>query len=158
MKRSLKWGILQGVPLLVLSWGCSPTVKVVTPEPVRIHIRMDVEVKTPKLVAPKPVETVAERRRMRMGEVQQLKNARVIGENRDGFLSIVQPPKDPAYAAYAKKIVEEENRDRLELYLANAKTQSRALEVIQEEYAQRWRERAFPGEWIQLPDGTWKQK
>jgi uncharacterized protein YdbL (DUF1318 family) len=138
--------------------GCSPTVKVVTPEPVRIQVNMEVRVKTPKLEAPKTVETVAERRRMRMGEVQKLKNARIVGENRDGFLSIVQQPKDPAYAAYAQKIVEEENRDRLELYIANAKTQSKALEVVEEEYAQRWRERAFPGEWIQLPDGTWRQK
>jgi hypothetical protein len=30
--------------------------------------------------------------------------------------------------------------------------------MIESDYAQLWRDRAFPGEWIQKEDGTWTQK
>lgn len=93
-----------------------------------------------------------------MGEVQNLKNDRVVGENRLGFLTIVRLPEDPGYAAYAQKIVRAENRDREVLYVQIAKREKEPLQVVEGEYSLLWREHAFPGEWIQLKAGEWVEK
>ncbi len=93
-----------------------------------------------------------------MGEVQNLKNDRVVGENRLGFLTIVRLPEDPGYAAYAQKIVRAENRDREVLYLEIAKREKEPLQVVEEKYSLLWREHAFPGEWVQRNRGDWLEK
>jgi len=142
--------------------GCAPTVNLATPEPVKVDVgvRLDVYQKT----APSKVKEeqsnlqIASNRRLRSGEIQNLKNDGVAGENRDGYLDFKKQPQDPKYLAYAKGIVSEENADRAALYLANAQTQSKPLELIERDYAQLWRDRAFPGEWVQKEDGTWTQK
>jgi uncharacterized protein YdbL (DUF1318 family) len=123
-------------------------------------VRLDIYQKTPTAKASdeQSAITVAKNRRERQGEIQQLKNDRVIGESRDGYLDLYKPPTDPKYLAYAKKIVDDENADRSFLYLANAQSQSKPIEIIEGEYAQLWRNRAFPGEWIQKDDGSWTQK
>jgi uncharacterized protein YdbL (DUF1318 family) len=82
----------------------------------------------------------------------------VVGEDRDGYLDIRKTPTDPKYLAYTKEVVTAENADRSVLYLASAQSQSKPLELIEGEYAQLWRDRAFPGEWVQKEDGTWTQK
>jgi uncharacterized protein YdbL (DUF1318 family) len=142
--------------------GCSPTVNLATPEPVKVDIgvRLDVYQKSAatKANAEQSSLTIAANRRLRSGEIQQLKNDRVIGEDRDGYLDLRNPPKDPKYLAYANGIISAENADRSFLYLANAQAQSKPLESIESEYALLWRSRAFPGEWIQKEDGSWTQK
>jgi len=82
----------------------------------------------------------------------------VVGEDRDGYLDLRKTPTDPKYLAYAQKIVSDENADRSFLYLSNAQTQNKPLELVEREYAQLWSDRAFPGEWIQKENGTWIQK
>ncbi len=142
--------------------GCAPTVNLATPKPVTVdvNVKLDVYQKT----APSETKNeqtsleVAKDRRLRAGEVQQLKNDHVIGENRYGYLEIRELPKDPKYAEYAKKIVTGENADRAYIYLASAQTQNKPFEVVEQDYAKLWRDRAFPGEWIQKDDGTWIQK
>lgn len=141
--------------------GCSPTVNLATPEPVKVDIgvRLDVYQKTPP--AKKGEQSniaIAANRRLRSGEIQQLKNDRVVGEDRDGYLALLKPPKDATYQAYAKKVVADENADRAFLYLSSAQAQSKPLEIIEGEYAKLWSDRAFPGESIQKEDGTWIQK
>ncbi len=142
--------------------GCSPTVNLATPQPVKVDVavRLDVyQTGSPTKVKEEQSNLqVAADRRERSGEVQQLKNARVIGEDRDGMLDIRNPPADPKYLAYAKSIVDAENADRLFLYLASAQSKSEPLESAEQEYAKLWRDRAFPGEWVQKDDGTWIQK
>jgi uncharacterized protein YdbL (DUF1318 family) len=71
---------------------------------------------------------------------------------------MTKPPKDPKYLAYAQGIQSAENADRSYLYLTNAQTQNKPLELVEREYAQLWSDRAFPGEWIQKENGTWIQK
>ena len=142
--------------------GCSPTVNLATPNPVKVDIavRLDVYQKTP-LTQKKDEQSnlaIAANRRLRSGEIQQLKNDRVIGEDRDGYLDLRKPPDNAAYLAYAKGVVTAENADRSFLYLANAQAQSKPLEIIEGEYAKLWSDRAFPGEWVQKDDGTWIQK
>jgi uncharacterized protein YdbL (DUF1318 family) len=142
--------------------GCAPTINLATPKPITLDIgvRLDIYQKTPptKANSEQSAINVAKNRRLRSGEIQQLKNDHVIGEDRDGLLEIRNPPKDPKYLAYANQVVSDENADRSFLYLNNAQAQNKPLESIESEYAQLWASRAFPGEWIQKEDGTWTQK
>jgi uncharacterized protein YdbL (DUF1318 family) len=142
--------------------GCTPTINLATPEPVKVDVgvRLDVYQKT----APAKVKEeqssleIAANRRLRSGQIQQLKNDRVVGEDRDGYLAVKNPPADPKYLAYAQGVVAAENGDRSFLYMANAQAQNKPLEIIEREYAQLWSDRAFPGEWVQKENGTWTQK
>jgi uncharacterized protein YdbL (DUF1318 family) len=142
--------------------GCTPTVKLATPDPIKVDIgvRLDVYQKTPLTKAKEEQSSlqIAANRRLRVGEIQSLKNDGVIGEDRDGYLDLKKQPQDPKYLAYAQGIVSAENADRAALYLTNAQTQSKPLELVERDYAQLWRDRAFPGEWVQKEDGTWTQK
>ena len=142
--------------------GCSPTINLATPDPVKVDVgvRLDVYQKTPPTKAKEEQSSleIAANRRLRSGEIQQLKNDRIVGEDRDGYLDLKNPPADATYLAYAKGVVASENADRAYLYLANAQTQSKPLELVESDYAQLWRDRAFPGEWVQKEDGTWTQK
>jgi len=142
--------------------GCSPTINLATPEPVKVDVavRLDVYQKTAPTKAKEEQSslTIAANRRVRTGEIQQLKNDRVIGEDRDGYLDLRNPPADPKYLAYAQGVIAAENGDRSYLYLANAQNQNKPLELVEGDYAQMWRDRAFPGEWIQKENGTWIQK
>jgi uncharacterized protein len=148
-----------GLPLLLLA-ACAPTINVATPDPVKIDINMNVDVKSPPM--PAKTETagpgVAERRRLRMGEVQEMKNARVIGEDRDAYLKVVERPKEEGYAAYVDRVIAEENRDRVQLYMESAKQKGQPLEITEQAYAKLWAERAYPGEYIQAVDGQWTKK
>ena len=142
--------------------GCSPTINLATPEPVKVDVavRLDVYQKTAPTKAKDEQSSIeiAANRRLRTGQIQQLKNDRVVGEDRDGYLDIRVPPTDPKYLAYTQGIVTAENADRTYLYLANAQTQNKPLELVERDYAQLWRDRAFPGELIQKDDGTWTKK
>ena len=142
--------------------GCAPTVNLATPEPIKVDVgvRLDVYQKTPPNKAKDEQSSleIAAARRLRSGEIQQLKSAHVIGEDRDGYLAMREPPKDPKYLAYAEGVINAENTDRSYLYLANAQTKSEPMELVGADYAKLWRDRAFPGEWVQKEDGTWIQK
>ena len=147
---------------MVALTGCAPTVNLVTPEPVKVDVavKLDVYQKTPITKAKEEQSSlqIAANRRLRVGEIQNLKNDGVLGEDRDGYLNLRKQPQDPKYLTYAQGVVSAENADRAALYLANAQTQSKPLELVERDYAQLWRDRAFPGEWVQKEDGTWTQK
>jgi len=122
-------------------------------------VRLDIYQKSPP--KPKNEESalqIAYNRRLRSGEIQQLKNDRVVGEDRDGYLDLRRTPDNSSYAAYARDVINSENADRTVLYLANAQSQSRPLEMVESDYAKLWYDRAFPGEWVQKEDGNWIQK
>ena len=142
--------------------GCAPTVNLATPQPIKVDVavRLDVYQKTAPTKAAEEQSNIqiAANRRLRAGEIQTLKNARIVGEDRDGYLDIRNPPADAKYLQYAKSVVDAENADRSYLYLSNAQTKSEPLELVQRDYAKLWSDRAFPGEWRQKEDGTWVQK
>jgi uncharacterized protein YdbL (DUF1318 family) len=150
-----------GAGLLSLD-GCAPTINLATPQPLKadIAVRLDVYEKTSPTKAKEEQSSleIAKNRRLRSGEIQQLKNDSVIGENCDGYLDMRRIPSDPKYAEYAQSVVNAENADRSFLYLANAQAQNKPLEKIEQEYAQLWSDRAFPGEWVQKENGTWIRK
>jgi uncharacterized protein YdbL (DUF1318 family) len=144
-----------------LCTACAPTINLATPQPVKVDVgvRLDIYQKTP--IKPKNEQSsleIAANRRLRSGEIQQLKNDRVIGENRDGYLDLRKTPSDPKYLAYAKGVIDSENTDRTVLYLASAQSESKPLEEIETQYAKLWHDRAFPGEWLQRDNGTWLPK
>ena len=143
--------------------GCgSIPVDVAVPDPIVIDVNMNVDVKTTSDQRQNQRQNdevnAALERRKRMAEVQGLKNDRIIGEDREGYLQIVRPPANAQYDEYAKKIVEGENNDRAVIYLAAAQKEGKPMELIQTEYARLWRDRAFPGEWVEQDNGTWVQK
>ncbi len=152
-------GLVLGVCCLA---GCAPTINLATPEPVKVDVsvRLDVYQKTAPTKAKEEQSSieVAAGRRLRSGEVQSLKNAGIVGEDRDGYLEIRQKPTDPKYLSYAEGIVSAENADRAYLYLTNAQSQNKPMELVETDYAKLWRDRAFPGEWVQKEDGTWIRK
>lgn len=154
-------GVVLLMSLLCLQ-GCAPKVNVAVPDPVKIDVNMNVDVTTRQEdgVAKKQVNELkaALDRRSRMSEVQGLKNDRIVGEDRDGYLEIVRPPKNPEYLKWAKSVVQAENNDRAVIYLSASQKKGEPLEMIQTDYAKLWQERAFPGEWIEKDDGTWVQK
>jgi hypothetical protein len=148
---------------LALLAACAPIpVDVAVPEPVTIDVNMKVDVVTrqdQKSTQKQQSEMeAAVQRRKRMSEVQGLKNDRIIGENREGYLDIVRPPDNPDYLKYAEQLVEAENNDRATIYLSAAQQQGKSMELVETDYAKLWRERAFPGEWIERDDGAWVQK
>ena len=142
--------------------GCSPTINLATPDPVKVDVavRLDVYQKTAPTAAKAEQSSleIAANRRLRSGQIQGLKNDGIVGEDRDGYLDVRKAPTDAKYMAYAQGIVGAENADRSFLYLANAQAQNKPLEMIEREYAQLWSDRAFPGEWVQKENGTWIQK
>lgn len=154
---------------LALLTSCAPTLRLDTPEPVKIDVAMRVDVFTHEAEKnPDPSGTDAarspatssphQRQRLRMAEVQTLKNDSIIGEASSGLLEIVQPPTDPDYLAYAQRIVAEENADREAVFSQESADKGRPVEQIAAEFAKRRREGAFPGEWIQSPSGQWTKR
>ena len=151
--------MLLAVVLPVLA-ACNPTVRVATPEPLKVDVDMRIDIyqhATGDVPAAGPDAEAQDRRRTRMAEIQNLKNARVVGENRHGLLSLVQPPPGE-YGDYVRRTLEAENGDRLALMKQLAAERRVPLADVETEQATLWRERAFTGEWIEVegPDRTWQ--
>jgi hypothetical protein len=89
--------------------GCAPTINIATPQPLKadIAVRLDVYEKTSPTKAKDEQSSleIAANRRLRSGEIQQLKNDGVVGEDRDGYLVFIRTPEDAKYLEYAKAIV-----------------------------------------------------
>jgi len=149
--------------------GChSIPIDVGTKEPVKVDITMKVDVyqhadpNGPKKTAPQPVTTdVAKSRRNRMGEIQVLKNSRLVGENHAGALEIrTLPPGE--YGDYVKTTVDAENSDRGRLIEKLAKEKNIPVSLAERQQAELFQKDAFAGEWTEVADGTgkfaWKQK
>ncbi|MBJ7326900.1 MAG: DUF1318 domain-containing protein [Chthoniobacterales bacterium] len=153
--------------LLLLVAGCRPLdVNLSTPEPIVVDVNMRVDVYDrggsgsggSKSPAPPGagVPAADARRRARMGDIQTLKNSRLVGEGRDGLLLVREQPEG-AYGKFVAKTVADENADRLVMMRQLAIERSLSLEDIQKQQGELWRNRSFSGEWIEKPqaDGTW---
>jgi len=144
-------------------------VNVNTPQPIKVDLTMDVNVYQHGTATEKEGAEAAadfraamDRRRDRMTEIQELKNNRLVGENRSGALSIKNRPAGE-YGDYVEKTVEAENLDRELLMRHEAEEKSLTVEKVREEQWRHWQRKSFPGEWIEVAgeDGTtyrWEQK
>jgi hypothetical protein len=151
---------------LALAACKGPTVNLATPEPIKVDIdlRLDVYQHAKANQAPsteKPSTDPAAARRNRSADIQTFKNSRIVGEGRDGLLSIrVDTPGD--YGDYVRAAIQAENADRMALMKAEASRQKTSLPEIQSQQAEINRNLAFKGEWIEIekPDGSseWDQK
>ncbi|MCP9473317.1 MAG: YdbL family protein [Nitrospira sp.] len=96
-------------------------------------------------------------------DIDRLKAEGLLGENREGGLTILAPEKVPAdRQAFVKNLVEEENADRATLMqrvLATNETFTpQDLPKIRRTFAALNRDRARSGDWIQREDGQWTRK
>lgn len=145
--------------------SCSPTVRLDTPEPVKIDVNMNVNVtnenkKTDSSAVVKAADADAsplEARRRRMAEIQDLKNNRIIGESNSGLLVVVKTPDDAKWQEYTDKLVKDENKDREMIFEQEAKTSGKPVDLIAKNFAKKMRDASFPNEWIQTESGEWKQ-
>jgi len=160
--------VLAGLAILLGACSGFP-IHISTPKPIEVNVSMRVDIfqratQQGDATAEKPAEpedtsksALESRRRDRMAEIQRCKNSRIVGENHYGLLSIREPPPGP-YGERVKQLVEAENADRSALMKSLAAEHRVALSRIETDQAELWRERAFPGEWIEMqqPDGTWQ--
>lgn len=94
-------------------------------------------------------------RQARFGQVQELKAQGVLGEGNRGYVEVI---KDEGQA---RQIADAENRDRQTLYRTIAEQNqlgADGLSVIESVFAEVQREKARPGDSIQLPSGAWSKK
>ena len=155
---------------LLLFVGCKngPTVNLSTSEPLKVdplkvdlNMRVDVYQHADPNAPSTATEDVQTRLRNRMGEVQVLKNNRLVGESRKGLLEIRnQPPGE--FGDYSSRTVDAENKDRMAMMQDIAQKKNLPFEEVQRQQAELARNKACNGEWIEVPqpDGTfvWKQK
>ncbi len=107
--------------------------------------------------------------RQKLDRINQLRDQGLVGEGKDGRL--VLRAKPPQVKEADVKLVEEDNKDREVIINGMAKAivklnkqepsssnLARVKPQAAETFASLRREKAHPGWWIQLPDGTWKQK
>lgn len=109
------------------------------------------------------IRKIIDSRASRLADVNGYKSKGVIGENNRGALEVrdLDALSDLRARAEVQKLVRAENTDREQLYkeIAAAKNiELSQLDKIRETYAETLRQNARPGDWIQLPDGSWKQK
>lgn len=136
------------VSLLDLVFGVTPAYAQSVPEP---------EVTNPA------IRKIIESRAARLAELNRDKAAGVVGENKDGLVEVrnLESLTDLRERAEVQKIVRAENADREQLYkeIAAAKNIDMSqLPRVRETYAETLRSFARPGEWIQMPDGEWREK
>ena len=162
---------------LIALIGCKngPSVNLTTAEPlkvdpVKVDLNMRVDVyqhadasvqKRAVTTQPSATEDVQTRLRNRMGEIQVLKNNRLVGESHVGLLEIrSQSPGE--FGDYVQRTVDAENKDRLAMIQETAQKKGLPVEEVQRQQAELSRNKAFNGEWVEVPqpDGTfaWKQK
>ena len=120
------------------------------------------QVAAPEITNP-AIRKIIDSRAARLDAINALKAKGVVGESNQALLVIrnldaIQGLKE---RADAQKLVKDENADREQLFkeIAAAKNVDLAqLPQIRATYAETLRDKAHPGDWIQLPDGTWEQK
>jgi uncharacterized protein YdbL (DUF1318 family) len=165
-KTRQKIGAALAASILALVAGCqTPSINLATNQPIKVDIAMRLDVyqhnggtgvgPTP---SPTPVRggNPVERRKNRQADVQVFKNSRLIGENHNGLLVVLEETEGD-YGDYVRRSVAEENSDRTAQMKAQAEKEKRSLVEIQKEQAALWANRSFKGEWVEASgaNGTW---
>lgn len=97
-------------------------------------------------------QDIKARMHARLSEIVALKEAGVVGENNQGYLTVIKPPTDK------QALIEAENQDRRTIYEAIAKKQNTTPELVGSRRAMQIAEKADPGSWIQDAHGKWVKK
>ncbi len=119
------------------------------------------EVAAPEIQNP-AIRRIIQSRATRVKQLNRLKAAGAIGENNKA-LTVARNLNSLALQerAAAQKLIREENADRERMFkeiAAATGTDLSQLPRIQATYAETLRANARRGDWIQMPDGQWRQK
>ena len=96
-----------------------------------------------------------ERFKQRFPQIREAKKAGTIGETSDGYLDFVEKSKADKDV---RKLVDEENADRKELYTLIAKESGAPVDTVAQRAAKRNFERAHSGDYLKGEDGKWTKK
>jgi uncharacterized protein len=97
-------------------------------------------------------QDIKARMRARLPELVTLKARGVIGENNQGYLTILKSPMEK------EALVRAENEDRRKIYTAIANKQATTAQLVGKRRALQIAEKADPGTMIQGADGKWGPK
>jgi len=107
------------------------------------------------------IQAIQEAMQARHQQLEPYYNNGGIGLTADALILLRAPNKVPLRSRNdIKKLVDDENNDRLALYreIANANGHPEWEAQIRDTFATRWIERAKAGWWYQDADGNWIQK
>jgi uncharacterized protein YdbL (DUF1318 family) len=101
--------------------------------------------------------------RKRYPTLARYKADKSVGENRRGYVEERPSPKmsDTKYAKAVRAVIAAEIADRRLLYQIRAQMDGTSPDKIAIAYAKVWRDKARPGEWIEVvvdKQWVWKQK
>lgn len=160
IRHSESFPLLALASLVVLA-GCKtfPAIPLTTPKPLEVNLNMRLDVYQYRGDEPQNTEVVktideaTQRQRNRMEEIQTIKNNRFIGEDHRGLLQLREVPAGD-WGAYVKRTIDAENEDRTLLMRNQAKETNKSLNEIQNEQWKLRVEKAFKGEWIEVPGAS----
>jgi uncharacterized protein YdbL (DUF1318 family) len=90
--------------------------------------------------------------RARLPELVALKAQGIIGENNQGYLTVLKKPSDQ------QALVDAENEDRRKIYTAIAKKQKTTAALVGQRRALQIAEKAEPGTMLQNSSGEWSKR
>lgn len=97
-------------------------------------------------------QDIKTRMRSRLPVIKALKAQGIVGENNQGYLSILKPPTEK------KATVTAENQDRRKIYSAIAKKEGTTPALVGQRRALQIARRADPGTMVQDAGGKWRKK
>lgn len=100
------------------------------------------------------VQKALESRRDRFDELRALKSQRIVGENNQGYVEVLQSDSN------AQALASAENTDRKVIYqtIADQNDLQGQIDVIEKVFAQVQRDKASAGDKIQDDNGKWREK
>jgi len=120
------------------------------------------DVVAPPEISNPAIRNIVQSRAARVKELNRYKASGAIGENNKALAEARNLNSLPLQQrAAAQKLIREENADRERMFkeiAAATGTDLSQLPRIQQTYAETLRANARPGDWIQMPDGQWRQK
>ena len=118
-------------------------------------------VAAPEITNP-AIRAIIQSRAQRLPQLQPFKSSGVIGENNQALVEVRQLDSlDLKQRAEVQRLAKAENADRERMFqeiAAATGVDASQIPKIRTTYAETLRQNASPGEWIQTPDGAWKQK
>ncbi len=119
------------------------------------------EVAAPEISNP-AIRKIIASRAARVADINRFKASGAIGENNEALVVVRQLDALPLQQrAAVQKLVKAENADRNQMFeeiAAATSTDLQQLPRIRSTYASTLRQKARRGDWIQMPDGSWKAK
>ena len=117
----------------------------------------------PPEVSNPAIRSLIDARAARLAQLNRLKAQGVVGESNQALVEArsLEAISDLRQRAAAQRLIRDENADREQLFKEIARATGvdpAQIPRIRQTYAATLREESRPGDWIQMPDGSWRQK